>query len=441
MNLAKSYVYTMIPLFSDITALYCFFLFFSAAARSGPGMMTFYFPGFLLCACAAALINCLLARKDRTVFAIAASNIAVAAATAALMFYLPHSISGFTATFFAALIFLYPAVRSLLISRLAVTAATMLSYCEFSIIGTGFFLFIQQGVLIPEGTAVRLCVTAMLLNLLALSTLRMGGGKKNVQTGTAISRGVIFAAVTAFSFTVAWLMSLFFPAFKDATLYVLSLLWGFVLTILRAVRDFIIFLFSLLPETSREIMAGDPMDAAAVNYDLAEEEALQFPVIFFVAAAAAVVIILAYFLYRFRKRRIKAMAAAGDYRNERAASPTLLSLLLSALKRLFGFIKFIFWLLINFNTYSGVFIRLEYRGRRLGLPRRASETPREFLAAMSRRFAQQNEELEGLFLNLADQIDRQCFSGKQEAAARKMSREQIKAIFLLCKRKTSYLPV
>ena len=434
MRLGRSYFYTMIPLFSDITFLYCIFLIFSTAPRLKTGMMSFYFPGFLACACAAALVNCILARKDRTLIAIAASNAAIAAVTLAVMFSLPNTVSGIPGTIFAALVFLCPAGRSLMLTRNPVTLGTMLSYCEFSIIGTGFFLLAQQGVIIPEGVATRLCVTALILNLIALSALRVTGGKKTVKSGTMISRGLVFAVITSLSFLAAWIMSFLFPSLKDIVLYALAHIRDFILLVLGAIYDFFMFLFSFLSPAQIEPVPQDAMDVMDIAYDYSQDVVMPVPAALLFVLAALAAAGLLFFLFRLRKLRIKASVADDDFQNEKSASPSLLGLLLSALKKLIKKIAFFFWLITHFNTYAGVFIRLEYRGRRLGLARHKSQTPREFLTALADRFAPQSEEFVTAVLNLASEIDMQCFEQKHSSAARKMSREQIRLILSACTR-------
>jgi hypothetical protein len=351
------------------------------------------------------------------------------------MFNTPHSFQGFAASFFAALISLYPAARSLMLSREAVTAAAMLSYCEFSIIGTGIFLVIQQGRIIPEGMATDLCVAAMLINLLTLSILRIGQGKNKIQTGTAISRGIVFFAVITFSFIAAWIMSFLFPSFKSAVLYALAKLGTLILIILGAIRDFMALIFSYFKAPDPGPVIAEPTPGFSPEYAFEEDAALFIPAELFIIAAAAAVIGLFVLLMRFRKYRIKAASSAENQKTGRSAAPSLASLLLSALKKLIRTVKFYSWLFVHFNTYAGVFIRLEARGKKLGLPRRNSETPREFLGALRGCFALQSDDVDFVFSHLADQIDRQFFSDGRAARTNKMNREKITMMFRLCNRK------
>ncbi len=101
---------------------------------------------------------------------------------------------------------------------------------------------------------------------------------------------------------------------------------------------------------------------------------------------------------------------------QKSAAPSLWQLWLALLGRLSARLRFRRALAAARHTPAGVAVRLELLCARRGRPRRAGQTPREFLLAL-RDAAPAGDVLarEG-FLALADSVDSLCFgeAGQQE---------------------------
>lgn len=428
MRFGKSFIYVMIPLFSDITAAYCAFLLFTAVSKTGA--MSFSFPFYFLFACLAALVNCLLCQKDRSLTAVALPNAAIAIATEIAMFCLPNSIHGLSGYGFSAAFFLLPTLRSFYLSRHPVTIDTMQRYCEISVLGVGFFLFAQTGFFEPETSVNLLCVLAVLLNLLTLSSLRMKSVAR-VKTGAGIQRGLILFAVIALMLAAAIGLGFFLPMTRDAAFSVLNAVKDFFLAILRLFERFIAFLVSLFPASELEEVELVPPESLSMDGD-GDSSQLKIPqeaiVIMIAAACVAVVALLIYLLFRFRKLRLQSFTITGAVQKEKRDTSSLFSILLQWLRKLFNILAFYIRLLFSFNTYAGVFVRLELRCKKSGFRRSGSQTPREFLARLGENVSDGSDGVRSAFLYLADQIDMQCFSSERVPASRRMDRAQVKSL-------------
>jgi len=427
MTLGKSFYYALTVLFANMTAQYCIFILLTSVKGNAMGFHLLSYFGF---AVLALTINCLLSRKERSVLQIVILNAFIAVLGAIVLFVLPHEISGFWGYLCAGLIFLYPAPRGVFLLRNPFSIGKMLSWCEMSALGTSVFFIAQLGYFSPGAVPNILCVVALIGNLAALSSMRMQNIRQTGERGgTGPKRWLLLAALGAIILFFAGLLALLLPLGRGAILAAIETVKNLLLAILHLILRFLLFLFSLLPvpEFSQGyIPAPDPVaipDGAVEGY-------LEFPLIVTIVIvsliAALAIALFVFIVYRMRRVRLGALGSANSLLKVKSTAPSLLSLLRAMLRRLRERLSLRLLLLTRFNSCAGVLARLEYRGKRCGVPRGKGQTTREYLMTLLSRSPQADPTAREAFLLLADRIDELCFSTKRQNG--RMDRMHIKAI-------------
>ena len=418
MSLGKRFYYSMTTLFADVTALYCTYMFVSVAV--GDRMMYFDIIALMLLAAVAALVNCILARRELSMLMFLGINAAVAAVTITAMFLLPHDISGIGFYLAAAVLFAYPAARAAYIIRNPVTAVSMLVYSEMSVIGTGFLFITQIGSFQPGMTANILCVAAMLLNIVALSSLRMEHAMRARSKTSGLKRGLILAVVVAALLAAAILLGLVLPATKDVVIAVLTVVERAASAVLDMIWRFLLFIASLFPapeDVPVDIDEQYQFEMPKIR-EMAEVNTPRWLVIAFVVVlaggAAALVLLL---LNKLRKMRLHTLRLESVVLREKSTAPSLAAVLHGLLQKIGSKIERYRLLVRNYDNCAGVFIRIERRGRLCGLPRTDSQTPREYLYSLAARL-QEDDPARAVFAELAGQIDLWCFSSCEKRPQR-----------------------
>ena len=410
MTLTRRYVLTAIPLFSEAVAFICIFVLFSATPDATAAR--FSLPVYLICLLACTLLNALLARREHSLFFLIFCNALSTALVITFVFLTPHTLSGISMHLYIGFLCLYLAPRSAALIRNPITADKMLKYCEVSAFSTAFMLLFQ--VIAPRPDIVLLCFAATGLNFAALSSFRILRARQTGIAGSGIQRGFVLGVAGIGAFLVAlFLGALLLPALREAIVATILAIWGAILAIGR----FVLWLFSLLLRLFPEdIYEMPPIDAPEIV--LPPEHGLagfaELPMFFFYALLALLVtggIVAIFFVLRkLRGLRLRGIAPVSAVKRKKSRTPSLFSLLLALLKRLYGRLKFSLRLLRQFDTVAGVFVRIERRSRRCGAPRRPSEPPREFLMRIFAGTPTDDVETRPAFLSLADKIDRMCFS-------------------------------
>ncbi|MDR3288980.1 MAG: hypothetical protein LBT22_06090 [Peptococcaceae bacterium] len=428
----RSYLFKMIPLFSDMTAFYCIFILFSQGTDAGK--MWFSFPLYVLCGLAAALANQLLARRDRSLLRVVGVNAVAALLSELVMFLAPHHIAGWFAYAVAAVIFLYPAPRSLRFARRPAEAGVMLMYTDVSIFGFALFFGAQLFPSFqPEAWVNGLCLLAIGLNIYALSSLRGESAAKARLAAKTARQGVwiLIPALLLLILLTVLLGLIFLPTALATILALLGTLRDGALWVLRLFLRGLLYLASLLLDPEGGLIEGPPPLTVAPPTSIGEAEEL--PVWMFFGGIGGIFAVLGalflWLLIRFRKSRLRWRTLQGNMSAVKADTPSLWEVLRSLWRRWRQQVSFYRLLLSRFNTCAGVFVRLELRGRRCGCERRPGQTPREFLAALCAAYVPEEEAgVRSAFAQLARQIDVLCFREGRATAPLKLERAQIKAM-------------
>ena len=422
MTPARSFNYAASALYSDMTALICIYAMLTAF--SFDHMMAFNFPVYFLCAAAALLVNSLFLRRERTVPAVAAINASASLLTLTVMFLLPHEITGILPCLFASLLFAYPAPRGLFLLLSAVSETRMLVYCEMSVMGAGLFFLAQIGAFNPGVLINLLCVLALFVNFAALSVSRTEGSV----TG-GIRRSLTVTAILSVTALAGGCLSMLLPNIRVYAVTALQAAKNAILAFFLLVERVFVLLASLIPDG--KLYEAEPALLPEALVTGEAEELISLPVYFTAGLAGLFIAILAglllLLLYKMRKARFRKLENNITISLEKRSSPSLWSVLKTAVIKILCKLKFYRLVMMNFNTCAGVFVRLEYRGRLCGIPRGRSHTPREYLTALSKAAPESDHEACEAFLFLAEKIDELCFSPDADRRA-KATRSQIRAM-------------
>lgn len=362
----RAFFRTMIPLFSDMTALYCMYLLFSFT--SGDQMMWFSFPLYLFCGMASAAVNLLLSRRERTLASAVLWNLAVLIPSEILLLGSLQNVRGITPYLFGALFFLYPTLRAFYLVRHPVKAEAMLVYCEMSILGTGLFLLTQAGSFSPGPGANLLCLLALALNLCTLSSMRAAGrGRALAPSEARMQRMLILAAAILLLLTATAVLGLLLPAGKDLLLQLLAAVKSALLWFLRQLEH----LLSLLAAPQdMELPAPEP--PPPISLPEQPESVMEIPAAAIIALlsllAAGLAALLCWLFLRFRKLRLRWRLAGTDLLEEKIEAPPLFRLLLDKLRTLRRRLVFFRDLLLRLDTCAGMFVRLPPLSRRHAPP-------------------------------------------------------------------------
>lgn len=417
MSLGKRFYYTLTVLFADITAFYCFFFFFSFSKNDT--QIHYNIAALMLLAAVAAVINSLLARRELSLLLFVGINLGMSGLTVAAMYMLPHEISGFWFNLFAVIAFAYPAIRAAYLIRYPVTAAKMLVYCELSVFGTCIFFLIQFGDINAGWGVNALCVAAILLNLLALSSLRMAGAIRiHARFGSGLRHGLILLLTVIVMLAVALLLGLGLPATKEIVLTAVQAVKDAMVYLLQRLWRFLIFIFSLFPKTKSGPAEMEGLTLFNVS-GLPEEAEAMLPTwvsIALVTLLSGIVIALVVFLLmKIKKMRMPGIESA--VLRQKSTSPSLLTLLFNFFRKIIRKINWYYLLFCNYGNCAGIFIRIEQRGKWCGWPRTAGQTPREYLNCLADKLAE-DDPARPVFTELACCIDSWCFSSAERNSER-----------------------
>ena len=410
MTLIKRYVFAFIPMYSEIVALYCAFVIF--ATESAPTKVAFFFPAYLTGLFACTFINVLLARKERSFVLIVICNSLVVIFTIAAVLLSPHTLSGIFTYIYVLLICIYLAPRCVHLMRHPITLENMLTHSELSVFSAAFWLLLQFRD--PGLDIVLLCFSSIVLNLIALSSLRIMRARQSGVHMPGIQKGFILVSVGAGAFIVAaFLGAMLLPALREVILRGLWAIVNGVAAVGRFIWGLVIMLLELIPYSGYDGYMP-PMEAAQMPPPQEASEIFEIPIGAIYATLAVLAIIIAfgllYLLYKMRKLRWRAVTMPPAIKKEKSKVPGIFSILLAALRRLYRKLALCMRLLVSFNTVAGVFVRIERRSKRRGYPRHPSEPPREFLLRVCDSVAKDKAEIRIAFLQFADKVDHLCFS-------------------------------
>jgi len=371
-----------------------------------------------------------LTRKERSILQITAVNAAAAAFCLAVSLLLPGGVSGFWGYLFAGLMYMLPVPRGLFLLRKPLNANKMLGSCELSALGTGIFLLVQLGNFSSRAVANVLCVLALIANIAALSSMRIRDtSKTDARGGTGPKHWLFLAVLMALFLFTAIALSLLLPFGRGAALAALGAVGNFLMMILRRIWQFLIFLVSLIPAINPvrdEGSAPAPLEARDAEAQMGAGLPLDVVIIILAIIAAAIIALFVYIIYRSRRARLGKLRVEYIARNARSTAPSLVSLLRGALRRIRERFSLYLSLLTRLNSYAGVEIRVEYRGKHCGIPRRNGQTTREFLMLLRERAPYEDLKAREAFSFLADRIDELCFSMKSPQG--RMDRASIRAM-------------
>lgn len=426
----KRFVLAALPLYSDMTGLYCFFLLLTNFRDDG--MLRFALFPYLVMGFVSVLINLLLASKERTLLSAALANGIMVAVFEVVLFLLSPALTGLLPLVLAFIIFAWPPLRGWALVLKSPPASTMLLYCELAILGTGAFLITQVSDFSPGAAPNILCLIAIALNLATLSYLRgLGAVQTQGQQGSRRARVFILLAAALLLVGATLVLGLILmPGTAGAIISAaVAVKDGFVWVAVR-VWQWVEYLFSLLPGSDITAEAGAlnlPQEDFGGADDIGPAQIPEWlPYLLIALAAAAVFVVVVIVLVKIGKRRLRLQAAAIDTGEEKSHTPSLAGLLAAALQKLWGRILFYRLLLARWNTAPGLMVRLELRGRRCGCPRQGNHTPREFLTALSSRT--EDPAAHAGFESLAGQIDRLCFGGASPPVKIFPPAEQVRAM-------------
>jgi len=403
MMLIKRYVFTVIPMFSEATALYCLFILFGGISTGEK--VGFSFPVYITCLLLCALINTLLFRRERSLLTVGIFNALAASLTTAFVLLSPNNILGVFMYIYVCFMCLYPAPRIVFYMCYPVTHDRMMTHCDMAVLGTAIILISQTAGL--EFEYISLCFTAIALNLIALSSLRIMRSQQSANPLPGMQRGFILVGAGAGLFIAAvFFASMLLPAIKETIVSILQAVLNFVSAIIISGYRIITYLMKKLPFGSIEPPSSmeEPM-AAPPEYEL--EDIVEFPIMFYallVLFMFGLIVSLSRWLYKNRKLRLQMIDLTSGLKKEKSRTPSLFSIIFAFFRRLYENAAFSLRLLMNFNTVAGAFLRIERCGKRYGQPRHRSEPPREFLMRVC------TAEARPAFLQLADEIDRMCFA-------------------------------
>lgn len=433
----KAYLLGAVPLFSDLTFLYCLFLFLTH--YTADVMMVFSFPALLLFGLAGLALNRLLLKKRAQVWVFALVNGGLILGAEVALFLLPNNVAGFFAYLFAGLCFAYPAIRSFTLAYSPPKDSTLLTYVEISFGGTAAFLFIQIAEFAPGAGPTVLCLVALGLNIVTLAWLRgAGAAKTRIDTGTKRQPVLILALVAlgliAVVAVVAVVGLVVLPASASSLVAAagavaggLAWVWGHIWQFFLLVGRWIVWLISLLPGAGEAAaLAGEEMGALAGGEVEAGELSAWVGMLLPGIALAVVLVVVIIFVVRHRRMRLAAGGGQEAFSQQKSGAPTLWQLLLAALRRLAGKLAFLRALAVARGTPAGVAVRLELLCARRGAPRGPGQTPREFLLTLYNKTPPEGELARAGFLALADAVDRRCFGGGENE--KNLPRGQVRAM-------------
>jgi hypothetical protein len=408
----------LIPVFADSVAVYCAFLFISAAGTDRA--MDFSFPALFVCASAGVVLNYCLSFRDRTTGFIAALNAVAAAVTEIAVFASPNEIKGVLIHAIAGVLFIVPNLHGFCLARRPMTANAMLTCTELSIMGAVFVFMLQLGVFEIPMAALFLCAAALLLNLFMLSELRATGPvQTRVDAKTEMGRGMLLATIAAVAGAVAVAaVLLLLPACRNAVVSAAGAIRDGAVFVFAQISRFFAFLASLVPPPAPEDAAA-PVPAfggTEIAGDMEMAGLIAFPLPVVVTVGIAVLAAIAILVVRNRKRMLLRNRAASRTTEEfEDGGATLLSILRDFLGRLSEHLRFLLELRRKRHTYEGVFLRISRAAGRQGVRRAEAETPREYLCRVLARIPGETPgraAAEGLFPDLAARLNLRLYSGR-----------------------------
>ena len=422
--MARALSFAMIPVFSYSVFVYCLFIFISEA---GDGrLMEFNFYALFICSAASAFANFALAREERRLILVAAVNIVMCAAAEIVCFTIPNSIEGVWNYIIAGILFLIPMIQSLTFSREPVKAGTMLIFVEVSISGTALVYLMQAGAFRFTVLANVLCAISLVVNLAALSSLRVYGSAGKISgDNKGPERGFMLAAATVAITSAAGAAVVFLlPACRNALFAAAGATRDFIVFVFISIGRFVTFLVSMLPydgETQTEIA---PAPVTVAEAAAMEEFVADIPPAIMIATAAAVLVaaasIAGIVIFRLRMLRLAALKPAANVHTERVDSAAPGFSFTVLLKRMLETLAFLRRLALLRDSPEGVFLRMEFLAGRRGLKRAVQETPGEYtLRVMSRVPGEAGgRDLAANFARVACGVDERCFSGRRPAFER-----------------------
>jgi len=267
----------------------------------------------------------------------------------------------------------------------------------------------------PRPDIVLLCFAATGLNFVALSSFRILRARQSGVSQSGMQRGFVLVIAGAFAFLVALsLGALLLPALRGLMVATLLAIWQAFLAVLRLIGWLIGLLFALFPEPDLDAFPPEDTPSFYLPPGFGEGGHGELPIlvlyVFLALLAVSALVAVFFVLRKLRGLRLRGVAPVSAVKKEKSRTPSLFSLLFAALRRLYGKLAFSLRLLRQFDTAAGVFVRMERRSRRCGSPRHPSEPPREFLMRILAGTPGDSAQVRPIFLHLADEIDRMCFS-------------------------------
>jgi len=403
MTLVKRYVFAVIPMFSEATALFCLLILFGGISTGEDVFISFHV--YITCLLLCALINALIFRRERPLLIVIVLNALAVSLTTAFVLLSPSTILGVFMYIYVCFMCIYPTVRCAFYLCFPITPERMMTHCDMSVLGTALLL-VSQGMGLAFDYII-LCFIVIALNLLALSSLRIMRSRQAGELLPGMQRGFILVGAGAGLFMAAiFIGSLLLPALRDTIASVLKAILHFITAFFSFIYQVITFLMQKLPIGSIEPPStmDEPADAPA---DFEVDDLVGLPAVFYALIllfVLALVISLARWLYKNRKLRLSGIDLSSGLKKEKSLTPSLFSIILALVRRLYEKAVFFLRFLMNYNTVAGVFVRIEYLENRYGQPRCKGEPPREFLMRVC------TPEALPEFLDFANEIDRMCFS-------------------------------
>jgi uncharacterized membrane protein YqhA len=388
---------------------------------------------FVVCAAAMTLLNCLLARWKRTVLQMSLANLVLAALCVSILLSALGNASGLFVYVACALLFLYPALRSLYLSHHPPTTNTMMTYSQAAFFGIGCFLLLQHNGTFHPGWGLNvLCFVSQGLNLALLSYLRSEG--RNSKSGYAGGRERWF--ILPFYVGLILILSIvlaFFilPQTRETLINILDLIKNIFNSIKNALLWVLDYLFRFL-EYLLSFLAGNPseppiIEGTGLSSMLSPVGRREVNYLLLAMLSLVGVTVLAWAIYRFRKARLRFGLYSSNVKQITVASAQFWSFVRKMLSRLSNRLHFYSLLLIHFRQPAGVFAQLERKGRLCGCPRLPGQTPREFLEMLSSRTAPEEADARDALSGLAERLDILCFQADRNAISKPCSPHKVSA--------------
>jgi len=407
MRLLRAFMLTITPVLADITLFTCLFALVSSSRDVG--MLQIPLAAFVICAAVISLLNCILARRERTVLKIVLVNLAVAILCEYILLSALDNAAGLPIYAVCTLLFLYPAFRTLYLIRRPPNANTMMLYSQAAFFGIACYLLLQYNEYFRPGWGLTvLCLTSQALNLSLLVYLRSEERRSQINNTGGAERWLIFAFRIGLMLTMGTLLAFFMlPGTRAMIMNILNYSYSALLWILDFLYRLLAYLYNLLfgsPAYENPKYEGGGGFLPSGSISQKEFGTNYFLIALFWLLCAA--------MFRWMIKLIMARLrpfTSNNVRQIKEASPSFWRVVKKKIMGLGDHMRYYSLLLIHFRQPAGVFARLERKGRLCGCPRLPGQTPREFIMTLNNKTTSEETDASNAFSDLAERIDALCF--------------------------------